>query len=93
MAKVIFGNHSSPLVGGESKSGFRTIMSSLKGKTTEPRGYAPINGLKMHYEIEGSGDPLVYIPPAFGYAGLKSFPAKKIPIATAETGYRPGETR
>jgi pimeloyl-ACP methyl ester carboxylesterase len=39
------------------------------------RGYAPINGLKMYYEIEGTGDPLVHIPPAFGYAGLKSFPA------------------
>jgi len=37
-------------------------------------GYAPINGLRMYYEIEGSGDPLVYIPPAFGFAGLKSFP-------------------
>jgi len=57
------------------ESGSRTIMNSLKGKTTEPRGYAPINGLKMYYEIEGAGDPLVYIPPAFGYAGLKSFPA------------------
>jgi pimeloyl-ACP methyl ester carboxylesterase len=39
------------------------------------RGYAPVNGLKMYYEIEGTGDPLVHIPPAFGYAGLKSFPA------------------
>jgi pimeloyl-ACP methyl ester carboxylesterase len=29
----------------------------------------------MYYEIEGTGDPLVYIPPAFGFAGLKSFPA------------------
>ena len=37
-------------------------------------GYAPINGLSMYYEIEGTGDPLVYIPPAFGFAGLKSFP-------------------
>jgi len=43
--------------------------------TTEPRGYAPINGLKMYYEIEGTGNPLVYIPPAFGYAGVNSFPA------------------
>src|SRR5215475_10148276 len=42
--------------------------------TTEPRGYAPINGLKMYYEIEGSGDPLVYVPPIFGFTGLKSFP-------------------
>jgi pimeloyl-ACP methyl ester carboxylesterase len=29
----------------------------------------------MYYEIEGTGSPLVYIPPAFGFAGLKSFPA------------------
>src|SRR6202000_574891 len=41
----------------------------------ETRGYAPVNGLKMYYEIEGAGHPLVYIPPAFGYAGLNSFPA------------------
>src|SRR6516162_6614676 len=37
-------------------------------------GYAPVNGLKMYYEIEGPGEPLVFIPPAFGFAGLKSFP-------------------
>jgi pimeloyl-ACP methyl ester carboxylesterase len=29
----------------------------------------------MYYEIEGAGPPLVYIPPAFAFAGLKSFPA------------------
>jgi len=46
-------------------------MKSGNGKT---HGYAPVNGLKMYYEIEGSGEPLVYIPPAFGFAGLKSFP-------------------
>lgn len=41
---------------------------------TRPKhGYAPINGLKMYYEIEGSGDPLVFIPPAFGFAGTHSF--------------------
>jgi pimeloyl-ACP methyl ester carboxylesterase len=33
-----------------------------------------VNGLNMYYEIEGTGDPLVYIPPAFGFAGVKSFP-------------------
>jgi pimeloyl-ACP methyl ester carboxylesterase len=44
-------------------------------KTAESRGYAPINGLKMYYEIEGTGDPLVRIPPAFGYAGVNSLPA------------------
>ena len=48
---------------------------SRKGKIKTKRGYAPINGLKMYYEIDGTGDPLVFIPPAFGFAGLKSFPA------------------
>jgi pimeloyl-ACP methyl ester carboxylesterase len=38
-------------------------------------GYAPVNGLEMYYEIEGKGNPLVYIPPAFAHAGLNSFPA------------------
>jgi pimeloyl-ACP methyl ester carboxylesterase len=49
-------------------------MNSLNGKATETHGYAPVNGLKMYYEIEGTGDPLVYIPPAFGFAGRESFP-------------------
>ena len=36
-------------------------------------GYAAVNGLDIYYEIEGVGDPLVFIPPAFGIAGAKSF--------------------
>jgi pimeloyl-ACP methyl ester carboxylesterase len=50
-------------------------MNSPSAKTTQTQGYAPINGLKIYYEIEGTGDPLVYLPPVFGFAGLKSFPA------------------
>src|SRR5262245_57218925 len=50
-------------------------MISHSSTTTKPHGYAPVNDLKMYYEIEGTGDPLVYIPPAFGFAGLKSSPA------------------
>jgi|SRR5581483_959585 len=38
------------------------------------RGYAPVNGLRMYYEISGAGNPLVYIPPALGCVGMKSFP-------------------
>src|SRR3984957_9695042 len=49
-------------------------MNSLDSKITETLGYAPVNGLKMYYEIEGTGDPLVFIPPAFGFAGRESFP-------------------
>jgi pimeloyl-ACP methyl ester carboxylesterase len=48
-----------------------TLESVAQRKVT---GYAPVNGLKMYYEIEGTGDPLVFIPPAFGFAGRKSFP-------------------
>src|SRR3546814_10957949 len=50
-------------------------MNSRTRQMTRSQGYAPINGLQMYYEIEGSGDPLVFIPPAFGFAGMKSFPA------------------
>ena len=50
-------------------------MNLLKSARTETHRYAPVNGLKLCYEIEGTGDPLVYIPPAFGFAGLNSFPA------------------
>jgi len=50
-------------------------MHTLDVKTAAKQGYAPVNGLKMYYEIEGSGDPLACIPPAFGYAGLNSYPA------------------
>jgi hypothetical protein len=37
------------------------------------RGYAAVIALKMYYEIEGTGDPLVCIPPAFGYAGVNPY--------------------
>jgi len=50
-------------------------MDWLNAKTTQACGYAPVNDLKMYYEIEGTGAPLVYLPPAFGFAGWKSFPA------------------
>ena len=51
-----------------------TVMSSPKDQTTKTHGFAPVNGLMMYYEIEGTGDPLVFIPPAFGFAGTHSFP-------------------
>ena len=46
-----------------------------RNEKRKTQGYAPVNGLKMYYEIEGTGDPLVFMPPAFGYAELHSFPA------------------
>jgi pimeloyl-ACP methyl ester carboxylesterase len=49
-------------------------MKETNGTTKGTGRYAPINGLKMYYEIEGTGDPLLYIPPAFSFAGVNSFP-------------------
>jgi hypothetical protein len=31
-------------------------MNLLNGEAAESRGYAPVNGLKMYYEIEGAGE-------------------------------------
>jgi pimeloyl-ACP methyl ester carboxylesterase len=33
--------------------------------TNDDVGYAPVNGLRMYYEIHGAGDPLVVLPGAF----------------------------
>lgn len=34
------------------------------------QGYAPINGRNIYYGIDGNGNPLIYIPPAFGSTGI-----------------------
>ena len=41
---------------------------------TVVNGHAPVNGLRMYYQTEGTGDPLVFIHPALGFGGLESFP-------------------
>src|SRR6516225_10372403 len=37
----------------------------LSAQQTPTTGYAPVNGLKMYYEIHGSGDPVVLLHGAF----------------------------
>ena len=48
--------------------------STTKSKSTAEKktGYAPVNGLKMYYEISGEGKPAVYIHPAWSHAGAIS---------------------
>jgi pimeloyl-ACP methyl ester carboxylesterase len=44
---------------------------SQSTKPTEIKiGYAPVNGLKMYYEIAGEGKPAVYIHPVLSHCGL-----------------------
>jgi hypothetical protein len=36
-----------------------------RGAAKPTTGYAPVNGLKMYYEVHGSGDPVVLLHGAF----------------------------
>jgi pimeloyl-ACP methyl ester carboxylesterase len=42
---------------------FLSAVASAKEKPTT--GYAPVNGLKMYYEVHGSGDPVVLLHGSF----------------------------
>jgi hypothetical protein len=42
------------------------------GPVEKKTGYAPVNGLKMYYEISGEGKPAVYIHPAWSHAAAIS---------------------
>lgn len=53
----------------------RDEAAVMKSEERKTHGYAPVNGLSMYYEIEGTGDPLVYIPPVLSVVGMKSFAA------------------
>lgn len=41
------------------------IAASLPAQQKPTTGYAPVNGLKMYYEIHGSGEPVVLLHGAF----------------------------
>jgi pimeloyl-ACP methyl ester carboxylesterase len=53
-------------VAGEQVESPAQPTKSAKKKT----GYAPVNGLKMYYEITGEGRPAVYIHPIVSHCGL-----------------------
>jgi pimeloyl-ACP methyl ester carboxylesterase len=49
------------------------ISDTPGGMVDKKHGYAPLNGLSLYYEIEGTGKPLVYIPPGLGLAAVPDF--------------------
>jgi pimeloyl-ACP methyl ester carboxylesterase/predicted enzyme related to lactoylglutathione lyase len=44
-----------------------TLLLSVAAHARQPadKGYAPVNGLKMYYEVHGSGDPIVLVHGSF----------------------------
>jgi pimeloyl-ACP methyl ester carboxylesterase len=48
----------------------QTSARSAKAPVEKRTGYAPVNGLKMYYEITGEGRPAVYIHPIVSHCGL-----------------------
>src|SRR5690242_18762369 len=40
---------------------YKNTNAQTKVMTTQQSGYAPVNGIKMYYEIHGEGKPLVLI--------------------------------
>lgn len=49
--------------------------TSRPGSIAKKSGYAPVNGINMHYEFTGEGEPLIYIPAAFAFSGMAEFPS------------------
>jgi len=45
-------------------------LNHAMANTLLKTGYAPVNGLKMYYEIHGSGDPMMLLHGAFGTTGM-----------------------
>ncbi|WP_406695070.1 alpha/beta fold hydrolase [Singulisphaera sp. Ch08] len=53
------------MVGGDFEKGLAQLKSVVEGESTQATvfksGYAPVNGLKIYYEIHGAGRPLVLL--------------------------------
>ena len=54
------------------------------GTTEKKQGYAAVNGLKMYYEIHGTGKPLVALHGAFGWGTVYPTLAKNRQVIAVE---------
>src|SRR5204863_3741990 len=41
------------------------VTADVSAQQKPTTGYAPVNGLKMYYEVQGSGEPVVMLHGAF----------------------------
>jgi len=47
-----------------------SVLAVPAAQPDKRTGYAPVNGLKMYYEVTGEGKPAVYIHPVVSHSGL-----------------------
>ncbi len=60
-----------PLILAGAALGFCFAVATIAhGQTPEGGGYAPVNGLRIYYEIHGSGTPLVLLHGGLGSTGM-----------------------
>ena len=57
-------------VAGSIAAGSRFSLAKSPSKSAAKSGYAPVNGLKLYYEIHGSGQPLVLLHGGLGSTGM-----------------------
>src|SRR5207253_559076 len=62
----------------------KSAKSEAEGTTEKKQGYAVVNGLKMYYEIHGTGKPLVVLHGAFGWATVYPILAKNRQVIALE---------
>jgi pimeloyl-ACP methyl ester carboxylesterase len=62
----------------------KSAKPEAEGTTEKKQGYAAVNGLKMYYEIHGTGKPLVVLHGAFGWATVYPILAKNRQVIAIE---------
>ena len=65
-------------------AGDKPTLSTNGGPNQKTQGYAAVNGLKMYYEIQGTGKPLVVLHGAFGWATIYPTLAKNRQVIAVE---------
>jgi pimeloyl-ACP methyl ester carboxylesterase len=46
------------------------VAATAVGQTPDGGGYAPVNGLKVYYEVHGTGEPLILLHGGLGSTGM-----------------------
>jgi pimeloyl-ACP methyl ester carboxylesterase len=81
---AVFAVFMASVFGVTGEQGDRCGEVETGGPTEKTQGYAVVNGLKMYYEIHGTGKPLVLLHGAFGWATVYPTLAKNRQVIAVE---------